>query len=420
VQLFGHRVPASTAPAVIRPDTEVEPRAAGLPPDAAAAIWRSVEALYQTGYQPAVAFCLRRAGKVVFDRALGVERIGGPPATPDSWFNLFSASKAVTAMVVHMLDDRGLIHLDDAICEYIPEFGKNGKEWITVRHVLTHRSGIPSVPGRKFDVDLLSDWDAILEVLCETRPVLAPGRRLAYHALTGGYVLGEVVRRVAGKDVRRLLREMVLDPLGMKSFDYGVRREDVPRVVSNVLTGPPVPFPLSWLVTRALGVSHADAVAVSNDRRFLEAIVPAGNVIGTADEACRFYQMLLDEGEQGGVRVCEPRTVRRAVAPQTYLEVDLTLALPVNYGMGFMLGQDLVSIYGSASPRAFGHVGFTNIVTYADPEREIAVALLTSGKPFLHTGLVKWLDVMRTISRVVPRTREVARRHVSGGRRRAS
>ena len=80
--------------------------------------------------------------------------------------------------------------------------------------------------------------------------------------------------------------------------------------------------------------------------------------------------------------------------------------------------QELISIYGSGTPRAFGHLGFTNIVTYADPERDIAVALLTSGKPFLHTGLARWLDVMRTIARVCPRTREVARRY-SGGRSKA-
>jgi CubicO group peptidase (beta-lactamase class C family) len=164
-----------------------------------------------------------------------------------------------------------------------------------------------------------------------------------------------------------------------------------------------VPWPLSWLVKRALGAGLDEATAISNDERFLTSIVPAGNVIGSADEACRFYQMLLDEGQLGGVRVLEPRTIRRAVAETSYLEIDLTLTLPVRYGMGFMLGGDWISIYGHATPRAFGHVGFTNIITWADPERDVAAALMTSGKSFVHVGLPRWLDVMRVVSRECPR-----------------
>jgi CubicO group peptidase (beta-lactamase class C family) len=389
---------------------EVDPRAAGLADDAPERIWRSALDLYATGFYPAVALCVRRRGQVIVDGAIGHERVGGRRATPKSLFGLFSASKAITAMVVHLLDERGLVHLDDAVCEYIPEFARHGKEWITLRHLLTHRAGIPSLPAKGTDVALLADWDGIVRVLCDVRPTWKPGRRLAYHALTGGYVLGEVVRRVTGRDIRRFLREEILAPLGFRNLDYGVSAADVGAVVENTVTGPPVPPPMSWLLKRSLGAGLHEAVAISNDERFLTAIIPAGNNIGTADEACRFYQLLLDEGEQNGVRVFHPRTIRRAVAEQAYLEFDLTLGVPVRYGMGFMLGSDLVSIYGHRSPRAFGHVGFTNVVTYADPDRELAVALMTSGKPFIHPGLVRWLQVMRTIAAVCPPTPAGSRR----------
>jgi CubicO group peptidase (beta-lactamase class C family) len=380
---------------------EAPPRAAGLDEAAVQRIWRSVERLYESGAQPAVAFCLRRRGQVVLDGAIGHAR--GRPATPDTLFNLFSASKAITAMVLHMLDDRGLVHLDDAVAEYIPEFARNGKAWITLRHILTHRAGIPTVAGHQVDVALLSDWDRVIDILCDARPTWAPGRRLAYHALTGGYVIGEVVRRVTGRDIRRVLREDLLDPLGIAHLDYGVPPEQVEAVAENVPTGPPVPWPLSALVRRALGVGVREAAVLSNDPRFLTAIIPAGNIIGTADEACRFYQFLLEEGKLDGKRVLAPRTIRRAVAETSYLEFDLTLALPVRYGMGFMLGGDWLSIYGPHTPRAFGHVGFTNIITWADPERDLAAALLTSGKPFVHAGLLRWFDVMRTVARECPR-----------------
>jgi CubicO group peptidase (beta-lactamase class C family) len=393
---------------------EVEPAAAGLGADAVARIWASIEALYRSGSFPAVAFCLRRHGRVVLDRAIGHARGNLPgrngvgpklvAATPDTLFNLFSASKAITAMVLHLLDDRGLVHLDDAVAEYIPEFRRNGKDWITLRHILTHRAGMPTIPGQKVDIAILTDWDRIIDILCDARPSLPPGRRLAYHALTGGYVIGEVVRRVTGKDIRQVLREEVLDKVGIRHLSYGVAPDELDAVADNVCTGPPVPWPLSWLVRRALGVDVQQATDLSNDVRFKTSIVPAGNIIGTADEACRFYQLLLDEGQLDGVRVFEPRTIRRAVGETSYLEVDLTLTLPVRYGMGFMLGGDIISIYGHATPRAFGHVGFTNVVTWADPERDLAAALMTSGKAFVHTGLFRWLNVMRTVARECPRT----------------
>jgi CubicO group peptidase (beta-lactamase class C family) len=401
-------------------DAEVEPAAAGLSRDGVARIWGAVESLYRSGSYPAIAFCLRRQGRVVLDRAIGHASgnvpgrngVGPPlvPATPATLFNLFSASKAITAMVLHLLDDRGLVHLDDAVAEYIPEFRRNGKDWITLRHVLTHRAGIPTIPGQKVDIALLTDWDRIIEILCEARPMLPPGRRLAYHALTGGYVIGEVVRRVTGRDIRQVLREEILDKVGIGHLSYGVAPEEQDAVAENVFTGPPLPWPLSWLVRRALGVGVREATELSNDPRFKTSIVPAGNVIGTADEACRFYQLLLNEGELDGVRVLEPRTIRRAVGETSYLEIDLTLTLPVRYGMGFMLGGDIISIYGPATPRAFGHVGFTNVITWADPERDLAAALMTSGKAFVHAGLLRWLNVMRVVAREIPRTGPVRRR----------
>jgi len=307
-------------------------------------------------------------------------------------------------MVVHLLDERRLLHLDDPVAEYIPEFGANGKQWITLKHVLTHRAGIPSVPQKHVDINLLSDWPRMVELLCEAKPVAAPGRRLAYHALTGGFVIGEVVRRVTGKDIRTVLREEILEPLGFKHLSYGVAEDEIPLVAENAFTGPPAFPPASWLIKRALGVGPAEATALSNEQQFLTTIIPSGNIISTANEACRFFQMLLNGGSLDGVQIFNPRTVRRAVADQTYLEYDLTLMLPVRYGMGFMLGGERYSIYGSGTPKAFGHVGFTNVVVYADPDRDISACLMTSGKPFIHRGLLKWLGVMGSIARLIPRT----------------
>ena len=390
-------------------EAEVEPRAGGLTPEAVDAIWKSVVRLYETGLQPAIALCVRRRGVIVLDRAIGHLRGNSPgdakdatrtPIRHDALFNFFSASKAVTAMVIHLLDERSALHLDDAVVEYFPEFGKNGKEDVTVRQLLTHRAGIPNVPQARVDVGLLSDPERLLAILCDAKPLSVPGRRLAYHALTGGFVLGEVVRRVTGRDIRRVLREDILGPLGFATFDYGVPAGRVGEVAVNAFTGLPSFPPQSWALERALGLGAREATELSNDPRFLTAIVPSGNVIGTANEASRFFQLLLEEGELDGVRVFERRTVRRAVREQSYLEIDSFLGMPVRYGMGFMLGADHFTPYGPHTPRAFGHVGFTNVIAWADPEREISVGLMTSGKPFITPGQISWLRVARTISRV--------------------
>jgi CubicO group peptidase (beta-lactamase class C family) len=390
-----------------RSPLEEDPRAGGLSQGDVDAIWRSVVRLYGTGLHPAIALCIRRRGHVVLDRAIGHLRGNAPRAaadTPrvlvrhDSLFNLFSASKAVTAMVMHLLDERGQLHLDDAVAEYFPEFGRHGKEGITLRHLLTHRAGIPAVPGATVDLETISDHARLMEVLCEARPLSVPGRRLAYHALTSGFVLGEVVRRVTGRDLRQVLRDEVLDPLGFRSFDYGVPPGRVSEVAENAFTGLPALPPQSWALERALGVGMREATELSNEPRFLTAIVPSGNVIGTAEEASRFFQLLLQEGALGGVRVFSERTVRRAVREQSYLEVDSFIGMPIRYGMGFMLGSEHFSPYGRRTHRAFGHVGFTNTIAWADPDRGISVGLMTSGKPFITPGQVAWLNVARAIS----------------------
>ncbi len=391
---------------------EVEPEAGGLRRADVEAIWGSVVSLYETGIMPAIALCLRRRGAVVIDRAIGHARGNEPragkgalkvQAKPTTLFNLFSASKAVTAMLIHLLDERGDIHLDDAVAEYIPEFGKHGKQWVTIRHVLTHRAGIPTVPGYRFDVDVLSRPDEILRLLCETKPTSAPGRRLAYHALTGGFVLGEIVKRVTGRDIQTFLTREIRKPLGFESFHYGIPEAKRGAMAENVLTGPPTLPPASWLLTRALGVSHEDAVALSNDPRFLSAVVPSGNIFATADEVCRFYELLLCGGEIDGKRIFDRRTIKRAVAEQTYLEMDLTIGLPIRYGMGFMLGGQTFSLYGPDTPHAFGHQGFTFVTTYADPDRDISACLMTTGKPFLTWKAAYWWNVVRTIANRCPR-----------------
>ena len=395
-------------------EAEVDPRSVGVAPQGVATIWQAVERLYRSGIHPAIQLCVRRHGEVLIDRAIGHASGNGPDdprharkvlATPATPFNIYSASKAVTAMIVHLLDQRRLVHLNDPVCEYIPEFAKHGKETITIQHVLTHRAGIPNLPPEVMRLETLEDESKILRLLCDAKPTWRPGRRLAYHAITGGFILAEIVKRVTGKNIRTVLKQEVLQPLGFRWTNYGVAPRDVAKVALSYFTGPPLLPPLSTFLERALGVPMDRAIALTNDARFLTALVPAGNVISTANELSRFYQLLLNGGTLDGVEIFEPRTIRRATQEHSYLEFDLTLVLPLRYGMGFMLGGKYLSLYGPGTANAFGHLGFTNIISWADPDRQVSGTLMTSGKPLVYTELYFLHDLMWQIGTVCAKTR---------------
>jgi len=233
---------------------------------------------------------------------------------------------------------------------------------------------------------------------------MRPGRLSAYHAVAGGFVIAEIVQRVTGRTIREVLAEEILDPLGFRWSNYGVAREDVDEVARSYVTGPPLIPPLSTIMRRALGVGAEEVVANSNDPRFLTTTIPSGNVVTTANELSRFFELLLRGGKLDGVRIFEPRTIRRAIAEKSYFEVDLTLGWPFRYSAGFMLGVRWFSLYGPDTDQAFGHLGFTNILGWADPERSLSGALITSGKPVLYPEIAEFWNTMRVIAGETPKT----------------
>jgi CubicO group peptidase (beta-lactamase class C family) len=370
-------------------------------------IWSAAVDLYRSGVHPGVQVCVRRQGAVVLDRAIGHacgngpregEQAGEQRVTTETPFVIYSGSKAITAFVVHMLHERGSLNISDRVCQHIPEYDRHGKGDITIAQVLAHRAGVPNFPREALDLDRVRDREFRVRTLCEARPFAKPGRFLAYHAISGGYILGEIVHRVTGKDIRTVLAEEILDPLGFRWTNYGVAPDDVSRVAVNYVTGPPTAPPLSQLLSRALGLPFDELVKTSNDERFLTAIVPSANVITTANELTRFYELMRLGGKLDGVRVMRPETIRNAITEQSRLEVDLSLGFPTRFGYGLMLGAQVLSLYGRDTQHAFGHLGFTNILAWADPERALACAVMTNGKPVLYPELARFYRLMQRIT----------------------
>ena len=397
-----------------RSHREIDPRGVGLATADVEAIWDSVVRFYQTGLHPAIALCIRRRGEIILDRAIGHASGNSPDdqegtplvkATPDTLYNFFSGSKCVTAMLIHLLQQDGQLHVDEPVATFIPEFAKKRKHSITIRDVLTHRAGIPATPEEAINLDLLAKPEEIVRAFCELEPTHRPGSVQAYQAVTSGFILGEIVRRASGQSIQDFLTEKIRRPMKMKQFRYGVEEKDLDRVAVDAFTGPVPTWPYKNLVQIAFGASMRELVDLSNDPRFRTAVVPAANLIATPEEISRFFEMLLCGGTYQESRIFDQRTVARATEPQVTGQVDRVLMMPIPLSMGFMLGLRSFGFFGPRTATAYGHLGFTNVLGWADPDRDISVALMNTGKPLLSARMLAWLNVTRVLGTRIPRDR---------------
>lgn len=167
-------------------------------------------------------------------------------------------------------------------------------------------------------------------------------------------------------------------------------------------TGPTPRFPVSWIINRALGSDINTVAQVVNDPRFQEAVIPAGNLCGTAEEMGRFFQMMLNGGSWQGKRICDPLTVRRAIQQYGSLQIDRTMMVPMRFSAGLMLGGNPIGLWGQQSRHAFGHIGLINKLCWADPARDISVSLLTTGLPIVAHHLPALVQFVYTVCREFP------------------
>lgn len=359
-------------------------------------VWRAQRRLYTTGMNPAVSLHLRYQGESVYNRALGYKNPElGQPLMLDTPICLFSASKAVTALLIHHLATEGALDLDKPVAHYLPEYGQNGKHRTTIQHLLTHRAGIAK-PPRKTPTNVLFEPDKILQLLYEAEP-MKPGRQQAYHAVSAGFVLGTLIETVTGKNLNSYLDETVRQPMGMKYFTYGLDSQYEPAM--NVATGVPSTM-LNYFLQHAVGTDLESVVQLSNTPEFRRIVIPAGNIYATAEETSRFFQMLLNRGSYAGKRVFDERTIQRATTRTGKgARLDRSLFLPLEFSAGFMLGAPLLSVFGPGTTQAFGHLGFLSIYAWADRERELAGALLTTGKGVLGAHIPFLLALQMRINR---------------------
>lgn len=326
-------------------------------------------------------------GELVVDLWGGqADHTSGRPWEEDTICVVYSTTKGAAATCLHMLADRGLLSYDDPVAKHWPEFAKNGKEGVTIRHVLTHQAGIPQQP-EGVDHEHMLEWEKMVHAMEELTPLWKPGEMTGYHPYNFGWLVGEIVRRVDGRSIGAFLRAEVVEPLGLRDLYIGLPQSDEGRVarLESVMPGGTEVEALvdQWLrpesiAGKALPRWMSDPIDFMNTPEAHQAEIPAANGIASARDLARLYACLAAGGTLDGVTIVRPETLASATKQQTS-RPDATLMFPIGWALGYMTGGPFVSVSG---PRAtsFGHAGFGGSNAFADPEiGNLAFAYITNG-----------------------------------------
>lgn len=295
------------------------------------------------------------------------------PVDERTLFNCWSAGKGSTSTVVHVLAEEGLIDYDAPVAQYWPGFGAHGKHAITIEHMLTHSAGIPQAPAG-LRVRDLGDWAAMCARIAELTPLWPPGAATGYHAVTYGYVLGEVVRRVTGRPISAVLRERVTGPLGIvDDLHFGVPSSDLDRVArledgnwSSALARRPDDSLFFAAAPRAVQAG----AELGNRAEYLTVDVPCAGTM-SARALARMYAALVTEVD-GRRLICAQRTA--TIASVRTCATDRVLGVPVAKGLGYFMRLPEMAESGTA----FGCKGSGGSIGFADPATGFSFAFTHS------------------------------------------
>src|ERR671912_96595 len=334
-------------------------------------VQEEIDRLVESGAERGLQVAVYRHGEPVVDAVAGVaDPAIGRPVTPDTPFFSYSIGKGMAATVVHVLAERSVLDYDTRIVELWPEFGAHGKETATVRHALSQSVGVPGLPPG-LTVEDLCGWDKMCAIIADPEPWWEPGTKIGHHAVTWGYVVGEIIRRASGKPIPQALREEVAEPLGVTNeLFFAVpaaerrrlaRLEDAPG--SEEMFGElPQDSPIFRLGPE---LSAADA----NRDEVLGANILAGGTV-TARAAARMYAALL--GEVDGVRLISQERLRE-VSAVAMSGTDEIFGFPTSWGLGYSIGQFMSNAHETQHVFGVGGVGGSH--AYADTATGTAFAL---------------------------------------------
>ena len=300
------------------------------------------------------------------------------PWKEDTLVNIYSTTKGITAICAHRLIEQGRLDPDKPVAAYWPGFEKNGKEAITVRMLLNHTAGMVAVK-RRLPGKAIYDWDTMINALEIQSPWWKPGK-LGYHAITFGWLVGQVIRNITGMSVGQFLKKEITGPLDL-DIHIGLDEAEHHRSANMVMVRVPTIHPDCIALTRAivmnpfgatsLALSNPFSIVTSvNSRSWRNAEIPAANGHATARALANLYGILANGGKAGNIQVLSPGAIDRC-SEETSGGDDAVLKLKTRFSLGFMLNQDNPSGNMGPGKKTFGHPGAGGSLAFADPDAHL-------------------------------------------------
>jgi len=320
----------------------------------------------RSGRIPGMALVVARHGRTILNEAWGyTDTARTRPATQDTIWLTASVTKPVVCSGISLLLERGALALDDAVHRYIPEFAGEDRAGVTLRHLLTHTSGLPDMlPENVALRKRHAPMEEFIRRICTTPLLFEPGTEIKYQS-TGIALLAEVIQRVTGMPCRDFLREEFFLPLGMHGTALGWRPEFADRASACFLPDDHAPTDWDW-----------------NSSYWRELGAPWGGILAPASEIATFFQMILHGGLWDGRRYLAPATVAASLRNQTEALPRLAASAKVreSWGLGWQLASPGRRDYFGdlSSPASYGHLGSTGTGAWNDPESGVTFVLFTN------------------------------------------
>ena len=283
-----------------------------------------------------------------------------------------STTKPVAVVAIGQLWERNLLSLSEPVAKYIPEFGRNGKEGVLVEHLLTHTAGIPFADMAMWA--RLHEWCSVLGAICDASLEAGwePGKRAGYHAYSAWFVLGELVRRIDGREFAQYVREEIFLPLGMSDCYVGMPAAEYQRYTNAGR--------IAELRTLAKGGRIVGKRFHGTSPNEVMACVPGANGRGPADQWLCLFQMLAEEGvAPDGTRLLQPSTVRGLSMRYRVGMHDEVQGIKCDWSLGLSVGSTLSGAHASAD--TFGHGGSQSSMGFCDPQHKLAVVVVCNARP---------------------------------------